>query len=256
MAIDELYCSSWCCWDCDEDSGVLDTIACALVSLGLNPIRENRREGRDGHLWVFFDQPVPATALLSFNQILLRSLQIDPRSVEFFPKSASSWSQVRLPLGVNRKPEAKGARGWFDGPPYEVIDQLRWIQEQPYDSPRPVFRLAKLQESIDQDAKRAQEALRVESNSQFERHESEPINLLQHQSLLTNMKGPRRDNYSAQCPSCAVAGRDQKGRDNLSISAADGSMFKCWVGCSVKEILSALGLWMTLEDWKAACHHW
>jgi hypothetical protein len=37
---------------------------------------------------------------------------------------SAGYSQVRGPLGINLKPEANGARGWFDGPEHNLKTQL------------------------------------------------------------------------------------------------------------------------------------
>lgn len=51
----------WCCWDSDAESGDLDNVQALLQVHGWEAIRESKRPGRDGHLWLFFDKPVPQT---------------------------------------------------------------------------------------------------------------------------------------------------------------------------------------------------
>lgn len=138
-AIDENGKSRWGVWDCDKDNDSLDKIQGWLQSHGWRSHREGKRPGRAGHLWIFFDEPVPAADLRLFaNRVQelagVRASEFDA----FFPKQDKpNWdaqharftasSLVRLPLGVHRKPEAMGERGWFDDVEPVVSSQVLWL---------------------------------------------------------------------------------------------------------------------------------
>jgi hypothetical protein len=137
----------WACWDEDQDAGDLTRIASVLEQWNFHPHREGGRPGRAGHLWLFFDQPVPAEDLTKLNEDVLRHADI--AKIEFFPKQSKSSGRgigncVRGPLGINRKPEAQAVRGWFDAAPPDVEQQLRWLSQQPFDRADLVSRIAAL----------------------------------------------------------------------------------------------------------------
>ncbi|MGH9548594.1 MAG: TOTE conflict system archaeo-eukaryotic primase domain-containing protein, partial [Terriglobales bacterium] len=122
----------WCAWDSDIVDGSIDRIATILDSLKWHPIREGKRSGRDGHLWLFFDSPVSAADLILFDKEIRRRCGIADRVLEFFPKQSKAeiGSALRLPLGVHRKPGANNSVGWFAGPPEDRSAQLAWFAEQ------------------------------------------------------------------------------------------------------------------------------
>jgi len=216
-AIDENYCSKWLCFDSDLADGSLDKLEAALKSWGVHVIREGRRPGRDGHLWVLFDQPIKANLLVSLSDTMMRLAGVD--YIERFPKSFIGLSQVRAPLGINLKPEAKNARGWFEGVEQNIIAQLEWLAVQPLN--------------------RAEDAIR--EAERFKNLVSKPIRSL---SLCNQYKSIYRHpainildyvdyrqsggEFVAQCPLCAGAGHDRH-RDNLRIKP-DGSIFCCVYG--------------------------
>lgn len=235
-ALDEVFCSRWCCWDADDDSGELLRVRDLLIGMGLHPMREAARPGRDGHLWLFFDQPVSAVDLIRFDRTTRKALGIDTGALEFFPKTDKGWSQVRLPLGVNRKPEAAGALGWFESAAQTIPDQLDWINQQPLDSPLSLLRVSVYARYCEE-----HERATKPDNRHFDSlSEHQKRDLLDDQSRLVNLRKANPGNLKCQCPSCAVAGRDQHGRDNLHILESDGTVFKCWAGCSTKDILAVM----------------
>src|ERR1700679_2479349 len=73
-ALDEQKCCKWLCFDSDVDDGALDRLEQFLRSSEVNarPIREGRRPGRDGHLWLFFDHPVPAQKLIVLGDTMMK----------------------------------------------------------------------------------------------------------------------------------------------------------------------------------------
>ena len=56
-ALDENNNGRWLCFDSDKEDGNLDKLDSFLRQWGWQTIREGRRPGRDGHLWLLFDSP-------------------------------------------------------------------------------------------------------------------------------------------------------------------------------------------------------
>jgi hypothetical protein len=214
-AIDTSLCSKWLSFDSDTSDGSLDILEQFLKKYGWHAIREGRRNGRDGHLWLLFDVPVLASQLIVLGDAMMSLAGVT--GLERFPKSATGLSQVRGPLGINQKPEAVGAIGWFDNVQHDINSQLQWLAMQPLNS--------------------AADAIR-----QAERHKPEPIapmptrprfgkslgsfpkfSILEH--VYARQGGSE---LVARCPLCAREGHDQH-EDNLKIKS-DGSTFCCVYG--------------------------
>lgn len=151
--IDEHGRSRWCCFDSDKPGDELDRIEAMLKKHHWQCIREGQRPGRAGHLWVFFDQPVPADLLRAFSKHMMKAANVPPGSLEFFPKQDKptfdadrnrykAGSIVRLPLGIHRKPEANGDRGWFSGIEKCLVLQTLWIDWQPVNSASSLLAMA------------------------------------------------------------------------------------------------------------------
>jgi Primase C terminal 2 (PriCT-2) len=153
-AIDQDGLSRWCCFDSDHNDGALDRIEKWLVAHHYRCHREGQRPGRAGHLWLFFQEQVPAEALRLFaNRVAtLAGVKAGTKlgEVEIFPKQdGATWdadsnryrasSIVRLPLGINRKPEASGARGWFSGVEQNLLSQIFWLGCQASNPATPIL---------------------------------------------------------------------------------------------------------------------
>lgn len=240
--------SRWCCWDNDTNDGALDRIASCLKALDFNPIREGGREGREGHLWLLFDYSIPCSSLIEFNRLILSECRIQPtKELEFFPKSATNLSQVRVPLGIHRKPGANNARGWFDISRKSVImplnkiplrhqltEQLAWLADQELNESVGLGRLVEYW-------KKVQPRQTNKRPPRQPTYRNERVNLIEllHLSSLTPKGGGKR--YEIQCPACELEGGD-KHEDNLHISTSNGEDFICRKGHSVKDILQVLNI--------------
>jgi hypothetical protein len=203
----------WAAWDDDTNSDVLDRIENTLRKLKLNPLREGRRAGRSGHLWLFFDQQMGAEDLITFNGWLRSQLGY---SLEFFPKQAipgKSGNGLRIPFGKNLKPAALGARGWFDGQPEDVALQLEWLLAQPKSEAAIVKKIAK---RIDRLNSNQFQIIRTKTY----RKEKSDFDIWAHVSSTRQIGSEA----VTQCPICESEGHD-KSRDNLHI-LKDGS-FLC-----------------------------
>jgi hypothetical protein len=212
-ALDEDKCSKWLCFDSDVADGQLDRLESCLREWLANPIREGRRPGRDGHLWLLFDQPVKASQLITLGDAMMKEAGV--ANLERFPKSASGFSQVRGPLGINLKPEANGARGWFDGAEQDLREQLLWLEGQPLNTAKSAIECAELHKRRPTPTKKyAGQRSRVKKF----------VNIL---NLIPDTKRGS-DEIVMACPVCESEGHDKQG-NNLHI-AADGEKFCCWYG--------------------------
>ena len=222
-AIDQNGCSRWLSFDSDIENGELDKLEAALRLWGLHVIREGRRPGRAGHLWVLFDKPVPvkqlivlSNAMMKFAGVLLKSKQ-NPDGIERFPGSDTGLTQVRAPFSINLKPDAQGARGWFDGVQQDLQIQLQWLARQPLNRAEDAIREAEKHRP-----KRAPSA----ASRRLKTRRSTGLTRLQ---ILDHVDARSvGSELVAQCPVCASEGHDQH-RDNLRIKP-DGSAFCCVYG--------------------------
>lgn len=224
-AIDSNHCSRWICFDSDTEDGDLDKLERTLRSWGIHVIREGGRPGRAGHLWVLFDRPVPATLLIILGDAAIKFAGVRPATTDYpygierFPKFAAGLSQVRGPLGINLKPEAKGACGWFDGVEHNVRAQLEWLAVQP---------LNQAQDAIREAEKHAPKTKLVIAKPRY-RKNRRGVNGFAPFNILDYVNYRRAGNsLITQCPVCAGEGHD-KHKDNLHITL-DGSKFCCWFG--------------------------
>ena len=214
-AIEVNYCGKWICFDSDKADGALDALDTALRSWGVHVIREGRRPGRDGHLWILFDRPVRADQLITLADAMMNHAGIS--GLERFPKSATTLSQVRGPLGINLKPEANGARGWFDGVEQNITAQLLWLAAQPLNRADDAIKEATRQ------APPVRPVPRLRTHGSYNYRGSECFNILKYVEYRQQGNG-----FIAACPCCVADGHDQH-RDNLRISL-DGAKFCCVFG--------------------------
>jgi hypothetical protein len=101
--IDEYGLCRFAVYDSDTADGLLTlhTLQTSLAGVGVITYLEQSRRG--AHLWVFFEQPLPAV------QVRAWLLPLCPAGVEFYPKQdrlspdRPFGSIIRLPLGVHRQ---------------------------------------------------------------------------------------------------------------------------------------------------------
>lgn len=220
-AVDGELRSRWLCFDSDTEDGDLDELEVRLRGWGLHALREGRRPGRAGHLWILFDHPVPADQLIVLGDAMIRLARVRAASstyahgIERFPKSTNGFSLVRAPFSINLKPEANGARGWFDGAKTDVEAQLEWLVVQPLNSAKDAIHEA--------ERHRPPKEPTIRNQRRYSTKMTNYINILDHVDH-------RRvgNDLVAQCPLCAQEGHDRS-RDNLHITR-DGSKFCCVFG--------------------------
>lgn len=211
-AVDEGGNSRWVCWDSDHESGEIERLQRLLANWGMPSYREAMRPGRDGHLWMFLSQPAPAGDLILFNQEAFAHGGVENDAVEFFPKSADRFSQVRGPLGVHRKPGANGIRGWFQDAPASIDEQLQFLGQVQKVSPLLISRIADHQrqqasQNARQQKNQARYSMKFVEDQSF--RITDYINASQCKQIGRDLAAP--------CPVCRQEGRDKHG-DNLRIS--------------------------------------
>lgn len=215
-ALDANGMCKWAAWDWDHETDVLDKIEKALKTVGFHPLREGRREGRSGHCWLFFTEPVSATELLIFDDWIRDQLQIDEPALEFFPKQSSPakiGNGLRMPLSRNLKPDAKGARGWFDGVEHDVSSQVRFFLDQPLSD---AGKLRAIFQGILKKMPPKFEIIRIKRKTDFDVWDYVGDD---YRMVSTE--------YVAQCPVCANEGHDNH-NDNLHILSDES--FICMFG--------------------------
>lgn len=215
--------SKWCCFDSDNESGDLSRIESVLQENAWHSIRCCRRQGKEGHLFLFFDKPVIAADLRLFGQEILAISGANPE-LEFFPKQdkpTTLGNPIRLPLGIHRKEGANNQRGWFEGVEQDVNAQLAWFAQQPLNNPAAIKEIAN---QVRQREKLKLRPLRVSISDQKCTGVQTPIlDLIP--AFKRSLVGGQ---WITQCPVCADEGHDKSG-DNLRISG-DGKKFCCWYG--------------------------
>jgi len=226
-AVSEDGYSRWLAFDSDANNGYLPAIEAYLLTNGWHALREAVRPGREGHLWLFLDVPLPAKALRRWAQNVLAATNTPAKEIEVFPKQDMPdrlATALRLPLGVNWKPEAAQAVGWFEGCPEKQIDaQLEWFAQQPLNS---ASTLAVEAETLLQaDAKRASQ--RFQLVGLLPKRQTEKLNLLE--VIPADRLRRVGNNWQTRCPACALIGQDTH-EDNLLIDTKDGTLFCCVEG--------------------------
>jgi hypothetical protein len=225
----------WMGMDADYANALEDLLKLQfeLARNGIEAALEQSRRG--GHLWIFFDKPVPAKDARVYIRRVAKQLSVGVKGpdgedgIELFPRHDSIeagrfGNAIRAPLGVHR---ATNQRYWFCGAPCDLEAQmaylrnLRRVTEQQLQNlitafqvdppPAPSRRM-----EIQRDRRRFVILDHVETKRQIGR------------------------NWVAQCPSCATAGRDRS-KDNLSISVEEPWKYICWAGCTKEQIRAALG---------------
>lgn len=104
-ALDTQNQAKWVCLDADDETDWqgLTSLARNLSHHTIPSYLEPSRRG--GHLWLFFESPIPGTATRRFGKQLLKEHHLD--TVELYPKQdelrTGTGSLVRLPLGFHQK---------------------------------------------------------------------------------------------------------------------------------------------------------
>jgi hypothetical protein len=98
--------AKWLCLDADDRDEFerIWKLAIGLKKQDVPTYVEQSRRG--GHLWFFFQSPIPGYEVRKFAKYLIKSCDI-PQSIEIYPKqdklASGPGSLVRLPLGIHQK---------------------------------------------------------------------------------------------------------------------------------------------------------
>lgn len=204
-----------------------------LARNGIQAALEQSRRG--GHLWIFFDNPVPAKGARVYIRHLAKQLSVDVKGsgtgdgIELFPMQDSVeeghfGNAIRAPLGIHR---GANRRYWFYDAPYDIEAQMTYLRNlRRVTEPQ----LLDLIGTVPVDP-RPVSPCRMEFPPDRPRF-----------AILDHIETRRRigRNWVAQCPSCSAAGRDRS-KDNLSISVEEPWKYICWAGCKKEQIRAALG---------------
>ncbi len=217
--LDEHNNGRWICFDSDKEDGSLDKLENFLLQHDWHVIREGRRPGRDGHLWIILDSAIAGQYLFDLAKAMIRLAGLSSADIEIFPKQPQASklaSGVRLPLGIHRKPGANNCRGLFECcAAKDIQSQLSWLARQEVNEAETAIKLAELHAPIELPPIRS---VRKNRNGNHER-----INIL---DFITVRRIGKE--LAGQCPLCASEGHD-KSEDNLRITN-DGTKFACMYG--------------------------
>lgn len=225
--------SKWLCFDSDEENGRLFELAKSFNDNNWQVVLEGQRNGRDGHLWLFFDQAVPAVYLRNLGKVFLDAVEIPEKELEMFPKQDSVKSLgnlVRGPLGVHQKPGAEGIRGWFNGPEKSIQKQLEWLALQPVNSSK---QLLLLTEQL-QERARIKTSLKINLSVKSKRASNNHIDwkdYARRNSFICDSQF-----WRGPCPACKTEGHDL---DDNHLWISESGAVGCWRGCSFNELLVA-----------------
>lgn len=212
----------WLAFDNDKDTDFLARIKTTFNSLGYTAHHESRREGREGHLWLFLDEPIKRESLCLFGDEIRRHAGINKHDVEMYPATSNNRSKLRGPLGINRKLGANKVKGIFeectdDG----AVAQLQWLSQQDKNSSEKIGKIADLLKE-----RQPKPIERVQTNrlqGDFPDGFDSILSVIPTESLKQHY-----GQYIGRCPCCEIEGHD-KAANNLHISN-DGKMFCCWYG--------------------------
>ncbi len=239
----------WIAIDADYLNAVEDLVRLQdeLKGDGVHAALEQSRRG--GHLWLFGDRPLLAAHCRAYITHLAHRLKLPVRGslsgdgqrrlkegIEIFPKQDllgpdAFGNAIRGPLGIHR---TSNCRYWFYSVPCDLQHQLEFLKELPKITEEHLAQIVAALPPIS--SVPPLERVQASVNSLCRPYCGREFRILDY--IRRSVR--RGNNYYAQCPSCAQAGRDN-GRDNLAISVKNPRLYKCWAGCDKYEIRSALG---------------
>ena len=252
----ETQCCKWVAIDADYDTEQakrdLAKLRKELLLDNVFAVQEYSRRG--GHLWIFFEDPLPAKQcrLFIYNLALRLGVPIKgsgfaDEGIEIFPKQDSIapgalGNGIRAPLGIHRKNDN---RYWFvDIGQLTLQAQIEALCQLPKLTARQLNDLTHKMPPPPQwgtadDPPPASRMRAFSGNSgETKRH----FDIYEHVSFAHNRPIGGKD-YFVQCPSCRLAGNDTS-KDNLGVGKPHGprhGYYHCHAGCSTDDIRNAFG---------------
>lgn len=233
--------SKWVAIDADFEGALeaLFNLQWELKKDGIEAALEQSRRG--GHLWILCETPLLASKcrIYIYNLALRLGVPVQggglKQGVEVFPKQdeikeGGYGNAIRAPLGVHRK---SNHRYWFYDAPLNPEAQLAYLQvlkKLSADQLETLTRGMKLPQAY-----RPPEPVVVVPRPP--RANFREFRIL---DFVRPTGKQDRQNWKAQCPSCARAGKDRS-RNNLGIKISDPRFYVCRAGCRKEDIRAALG---------------
>jgi hypothetical protein len=232
--------SKWIAIDADYEQALEDLLKLQWELRNDRIETALERSRRGGHLWIFAESPLLASAcrIYIYNLALRTGVPIKASGVtegiEIFPKQDSLGTgaygnSIRAPLGIHR---AVKRRFFFYGADYTLEAQFAYLN-----------RLRKLTEEqlkyLTAELKMPEAFVKpspLSVPSPVRGRTGAEFRILEY---VAPVRQAGR-NYWTRCPSCALAGHDRSG-DNLAIAIDDPRKYKCWAGCSKEMIRAAVG---------------
>jgi hypothetical protein len=235
-------CSKVLAFDSDTNDGQLEELQSFLREFSWHTMCTIGRPDRDGHLYLCFDRPINASALIIFGQYMAARAGVHLQGsgkkdgLEMFPKTANGQSQLRGPLGVNLKPEAGRARDWFTQAPHEVTTQLIWLSAQPLNSAQ------RLESATGEIERRRLPVVRTAPITQKYLGRVQGFSPVSFEAAITRTKARHGSNgwWNAHCPLPTHKNGDK--HPSLSIKSGDNgqAVVVCHRGCEPRAIYEAL----------------
>lgn len=125
--------------DDDESWEQINNLAVRLEGEGIPSYKENSRRG--GHLWFFYEEPIPGEIARSFGNKILKSAGFE--GIEVFPKqdrlTSGPGSLIRMPFGVHQR---AGERFLFEDIPGSLHEQIEALKNPDFVDPDLIWHYA------------------------------------------------------------------------------------------------------------------
>lgn len=225
------------CVDSDDESGKLDILDECAKDCHWLTVREGRRPGKHGHLWLLLTKPIPGELAYDLIRVLIDRAGLKESDFDrVFPmqKTADNFgSCVKLPLAHHKKPDANGAVAWFDGVKHDVNASLLWVAEQQRNDADKVIELA----LKNKPAPALVKEYRAPRDNRLKRVTFDDVIRIMSRKAKPGNNGW----YNANCP---CSSKHEHGDANPSFGfkrATDGgAIVKCQGGCLPKDIYCEL----------------
>jgi hypothetical protein len=228
-------------WDSDYNFGSLIILQTFLNKVGFVTYRESisLERQREGHLWLFIQPAIESVVAYSFvkTMTLAAGLRLDPGSkiigsIEAFPKSSSASSNIRVPLGINRK---SGERGYWAHLPKDMEQQLAFVPV--FNSKEQIYIHTELRGKL-LDAMKPEPRTTHKTNDHI-------LSIIPEWWLADARQ--YGDKLIMRCSYCRESQHDQK-RGSMHLCVYSDGRFGCIKGCSGRNIWQAFKRLMNVRN--------